>query len=168
MISAPFSLLLFGIFGWALITAQQWPNSVSLFPILVTVPALIFVVIALVQDGRALKLVVSNAGSLGNAVNLALETAMFKQVLPFFGYLVATLLVSLIVGQKIALVVFFATYLWRWGKYGWRVSLGYAFGGWLVLILFYDRIMHLFWHQSWLTEFLPEVLPVWIPKWLFV
>jgi hypothetical protein len=55
----------------------------------------------------------------------------------------------------------------RWGGYHWRTALSYAAGGWLVLILFYDRIMNLFWHPSWLNSWLPELLPSWLPAWLF-
>lgn len=168
ILSTPFSVLLFGTFGWALVTAQQWPNSVSLFPTLVTIPALIFVAIALFQDGRAMNSLQSSAGGFNAACRLAFQDAMFKEALQFFGYLVATLLLSLVIGQKLALTLFFGIYLWRWGKFGWRVSIGYALGGWLLLVLFYDRVMHLFWHQSWLTEFLPQILPEWLPKWLFV
>lgn len=168
ILSTPFSFVLFGTFGWALLTAQQWPNSVSLFPTLVTIPALIFVAIALFQDSRALTSLQSSAGSFSAACRLAFQDAMFNEALQFFGYLVTTLLLSLVIGQKLALTLFFGMYLWRWGKYGWRVSIGYALGGWLLLVLFYDRVMHLFWHQSWLAEYLPQILPEWLPKWLFV
>lgn len=48
------------------------------------------------------------------------------------------------------------------------MPLGYAGGGWLFLVLFYDQIMHLFWYQSWLYSWLPEILPAWLPNWLFV
>ena len=48
------------------------------------------------------------------------------------------------------------------------LSLGYAAGGWLLLVGFYDRVMHLFWHQSMLAVWLPDVLPAWLPDWLFM
>jgi hypothetical protein len=59
-------------------------------------------------------------------------------------------------------------YLTRWGSYSWRASLGYAAGGWLMIVGFYDRILDLLWYPSWLSTWLPELLPPWIPPWLFV
>lgn len=47
----------------------------------------------------------------------------------------------------IALCLFIVVYLRRWGDYGWRISIGYAIVGWLVLYGFYDQIMHVLWHQ---------------------
>jgi putative tricarboxylic transport membrane protein len=85
----------------------------------------------------------------------------------FFGYLIAMILMTLVIGQKLALPLFVAVYLIRWGRYNWRTALGYAAVGWLVLIVFYDRIMDLFWHPSWLNSWLPQLLPDWLPAWLF-
>ena len=86
----------------------------------------------------------------------------------FFGYLLAMILVMLIVGQKFALPLFILVYLIRWGKYNWRVAGGYAFGGWLMIVGFYDRILDMLWYPSWLDSWLPEVLPSWVPPWFFV
>ena len=77
------------------------------------------------------------------------------------------ILIMLVIGQKLALPLFIAAYLIRWGHYNWRTALGYAAGGWLVLILFYDRVMDLFWHPSWLDSWLPQLFPRWLPTWLF-
>jgi putative tricarboxylic transport membrane protein len=85
----------------------------------------------------------------------------------FFGYLIAMILMTLVIGQKLALPLFVAVYLIRWGRYNWRTALGYAADGWLVLIIFYDRIMDLFWHPSWLNSWPPQLLPDWLPAWLF-
>ena len=93
---------------------------------------------------------------------------MLLRAVIFFGYLVAMILMTLLIGQKLALPLFIAVYLLRWGNYSWKVALGYAGGGWLFLVLFYDQIMHLFLYQSWLYSWLPEILPAWLPNWLFV
>ena len=78
------------------------------------------------------------------------------------------LLVMLVIGQKFALPIFIAVYLIRWGNYNWRTALGYAVGGYVVLVGFYDQIMHLFWHPAWVQSWLPELLPSWLPSWLFI
>jgi hypothetical protein len=58
-------------------------------------------------------------------------------------------------------------YLIKWGKYSPKLAIGYALGGYFVLVAFYDRVMHLFWHPSWLDSWAPELLPDWLPHWLF-
>ena len=65
----------------------------------------------------------------------------------FFGYLIALLAIAYLFGQMVALPLFVAAYLWRWGGYGWAVSLGYAAVGWAFLYLFYGKAMNVFWHQ---------------------
>ena len=70
----------------------------------------------------------------------------------FFVYLLAMLLLSFVVGQLVAISLFIAVYLWRWGDYGWRMSLGYAACGGLFLYGFYDRIMHILWQPSLLDD----------------
>ena len=65
----------------------------------------------------------------------------------FFAYLAGMIVVGYLFGQMVALPLFIALYLWRWGEYGWRVSLGYAACGWVFLYAFYDKIMNVFWHQ---------------------
>ena len=76
------------------------------------------------------------------------------------------LLVMLVVGQKVALPLFIALYLIRWGNYNWRAAAGYAVGGYVILVGFYDQIMHLFWHPAWIQTWLPDLLPTWLPPWL--
>ena len=78
------------------------------------------------------------------------------------------LLLTLALGQKVAVPIFIAAYLVLWGRYSWRLSVMYALGGWAVLVAFYDRTVHLFWHPSWLSDWLPELVPAWLPAWLLV
>lgn len=59
-----------------------------------------------------------------------------------------------------------AVYLVRWGKYSAKVAGIYAAAGYVILVAFYDRTLHLFWQPTWLGDWLPGVLPVWFPTWL--
>ena len=102
------------------------------------------------------------------AFRIASEKAILPKALQFFGYLICVVFMAYVVGQKIALPLFIAVYLWRWGRYGWRISLFYGMGGWLFIIGFYDQVMHLFWHPSWLSSWLPSVMPAWLPAWLII
>lgn len=90
------------------------------------------------------------------------------QSLRFMGYLLATLLIMLLIGQKLALPLFAALYLCRWAGQGWRVTLFYALVTWATLIVFYDQILNVLWYRSWLAGWLPSYLPDWLPAWLIV
>ena len=166
-ISLPLAAALGILFVWGAFESFKWPQSVMQFPITITVPSAIFVLFVLFYDFRDARKAYGDSGSLPAMLRAAAEKALLSGALQFFGYLIAVLLISLVVGQKIALPFFIAMYLWRWGGYGWRVSLGYASGGWLFIVGFYDQVMHLFWHLSYLASWLPPLLPSWFPAWLF-
>ncbi|MAF47686.1 MAG: hypothetical protein CMM10_05450 [Rhodospirillaceae bacterium] len=167
VISTPFTVIIIALFAWALFDSQQWPDSVRLFPETIAVPGLIFSAVVLFYDGRALAAVLRTAGGVGAALAEASEKAVFPRAAMYFGYLIAMFFIMLVIGQKLAIPLFIGAYLMRWGGYNWRVAGGYALGGWVLLVGFYDRIMHLFWHPSWLASWLPELLPEWLPEWLF-
>jgi TctA family transporter len=167
MISLPFSFILFGIFVWAWFESQQWPVSVRQFPITAAIPGALLTFAALALDAREYRAILRTHGSFSAAWANASKTAALYRATLFFGYLLAMILVMLVVGQKIALPLYIAAYLIRWGGYNWRIALGYAVGGWVLLVGFYDQVMHLFWHASWLDSWLPQLLPEWLPKWLF-
>ena len=148
IISTPFALVLAVGFIWAGVEALQWPPAVRQLPLTIAVPAVIFSFFTLGNDWRELLAVRRESGSLVVAMKSAAQAAALGKASEFFAWLLGILVVTLFVGQMIALVLFIALYLWRWGGYGWRVSLGYAAGGWLFLYGFYDQVMHIFWHPS--------------------
>ncbi len=168
MISLPFAILLFALFIWSLIESHGWPNSVKQFPITAALPGALMVLFVINQDGRSYLQEIREHGSFGRAWAHTAENVVFDRAAIFFGYLIAMLLIMLVIGQKLALPLFMAVYLIRWGKYDWRIALGYAAGGWVVLVGFYDRTMNLFWHSAWLTNWLTDILPSWLPAWLFI
>ena len=86
----------------------------------------------------------------------------------FFGYLVCVVLLTLVIGQKIALPLFIGIYLWRWGGYGWRLSVGYALAAWAFIAVFYDKLLHLVFHPFWLAPPLRAIIPDWFPAWLVI
>jgi hypothetical protein len=126
------------------------------------------VAIILFHDARDLVKSYWEFGDVRDLCRAASEQALLPGATRFFGYLLAVLLVSLVLGQKIALPIFITIYLMRWGRYSARMSCAYALVGWLMLVGFYDQVMHLLWHPSWLSGWLPELLPAWLPAWLFV
>ena len=168
IISFPMAIFLCCLFLWAGFEARQWPVSVSLFPNVAIISGLATILFVLVMDGRALLAQIEVLGSIGKVMSVTSEKADLPKTVLFFAHLGAMILIMLIIGQKLALPLFIVTYLLSWGNYSWKVALGYAAIGWLLLIGFYDRIMHLHWYSAWLSTWLPNLLPEWLPEWLFV
>jgi len=168
LISLPFTVVLFALFLWAGVRAFEWPESVNEFPIMATVPGAVMLFFVLYHDWRDANKEIEIHGGLSAAYDVALEKAVVHRAIMFFGYLLAMIFVMLVVGQKFALPLFIFTYLIRWGSYNWRVAVGYAFGGWVMIVGFYDRILDMLWYPSWLSNWLPEILPDWMPPWFFV
>ena len=168
LISLPFACILLILFCWAGIQADSWPESVREFPLMSAVPGLIMVLFIILFDGRQFFGEIKRHGSFPKALLFASEKAVLGKAFIFFVYLFVMILLMLVVGQKIALPLFIFFYLIRWSSYQWRIALGYSFGGWFMMVGFYDRILDLLWYPSWMSYWLPEILPSWIPPWLFV
>ena len=125
--------------------ARRWP--VPVLPFTVTIPATIISVIILLRDCRDMRAAATDAGGWRISIIRTAERAMLPRTGAFFGYLLCLLGAAYLIGQMVALPLFIVVYLRRWGGYGWRISIGYAIVGWLVLYGFYDQIMHVLWHQ---------------------
>lgn len=158
LMSLPFSATLAAVFVWAGIESFKWPEAVQQFPIAITVPAAVLAVIVLFRDFVNSRTAIAKAGSFSVAWDDAREKAVLDRSLIFFGYLLGIILITLVAGQIVGLAVFVATYLWRWGGYKWKVSLGYAGCGVVFLWGFYDQVMHIFWHPSLLDDFYSKIL----------
>ena len=150
IISLPFAAALLVLFISAALEALRWSPWVRQFPLTIAVPGAVSTLFALYHDTRGVLREKSRAGTWLAAMKASADVAALDKAGVFFGYLVALILATLVVGQQIALCLFIAIYLWRWGNYGWRVSIGYAVAGWLILYGFYDQVMHILWHPSWL------------------
>ncbi|MDH3738510.1 MAG: tripartite tricarboxylate transporter permease [Alphaproteobacteria bacterium] len=168
LFSTPISLVLIVLFVYAGLSAQPWPASVKQFPIAIVIPGALFAAWTLFADSRNFLADVAASSGVSNAVRLAANRALVFRSVRFLGYLVATLLVALLIGQKLALPLFVAAYLWRWSDFGRRTIVIYSGVTWAALIIFYDRVLHVFWYPSWLSSWLPALLPAWAPAWLLV
>ncbi|MBT3550794.1 MAG: tripartite tricarboxylate transporter permease [Rhodospirillaceae bacterium] len=168
LLSLPFTIILFVLFTWAGLQAFAWPESVREFPLMSAVPGAVMVFFVLISDSRQAYAEIGKHGGLSPALAAAFDKALLNKASMFFGYLLVMILVMPFIGQKFALPLFILVYLIRWGGYNWRIAGGYAFGGWLMIVGFYDRILDMLWYPSWLDSWLPELLPSWLPRWFFV
>ena len=146
-ISVPLAVAMTALFVWAAVESLAWPAMVRQFPLTAAIPAAALSFAVLWIEGRALRAAVGEVGGLRAVAVADAGNAVLGRACIFFGYLIALLAVGYLFGQMVALPLFIATYLWRWGRYGWTVSLGYAAAGWAFLYLFYGKVMNVFWHQ---------------------
>ncbi len=166
-ISLPISLTLFVIFAWAAFTALSWPPPVRQFPMLISVPGAVLALFVGIHDLRQLLAVKRDTGTWKVTLEKAREDAWLGAGLPFFAYLIGLIVLTLLVGQKLAIPLFIGVYLLRWGHYGKRIAVAYALGAWALLVFFYGEIMSLLFHPSSLALALEPMLPDSVPSWLF-
>lgn len=166
VLSLPLAAILSVLFVWAGYESLQWPISVRQLPLLVSIPGAAFSILVLLGDLHALYCARRRLGGWMATLSEGSNQGMLPAASRFFFALMAMLLLTVILGQKIALPVFLGMYLWSWGGYSWFFSLAYAMGGWLLIVGFYDRIMGLVFHPSWLGQSLQDVIPRGWPDWL--
>lgn len=167
-ISLPFSVILLVMFAWMAVDSLQWPLEVKQFPLGVALPATALALWCALTDTRGLMAVRRDGGMLLSGGASLLGNPELYKAAQFLGYLICIVLLTLVIGQKLALSLFIAVYLWRWGGYGWRLSLGYAFAAWVFIVAFYDRLLHLIFHPFWLAPPLRAIVPDWFPIWLII
>ena len=157
------------LFIWAGVTSLQWPPPVRQPPLLVAIPGAILAFIVAVRDLIHLLAEKKTEGSWQLTLRKAYAEAWLAKAIPFFGYLIGIIVVTIVAGQKIALPLFIGVYLWRWGGYRKRFTFAYALAGWLIVVFFYGEVMNMFFHPSYLQLWLETALPDGVPAaWLIV
>ena len=146
--SLPLTIGLVVLFAGAIYFAQEWAEDARQFPVVVSTTALILLVLVVVADIRQWITVCQRAGGFQFALGQSIVAADFPLSAQFIGYLLAVMAATIAAGQMIALPLFVAVYLWRWGKYGWKTCLAYAAAAWALLFGFYDQILHLLMQPS--------------------
>jgi len=162
--SLPFAVTMVGIFLYAGIESLKWSTQVMQFPITIAVPGFLLSLLVLKADWRDF---VDLRGILGNPAAVfrhGAEVALAVPSAQYFFYLIAMLLGSLVVGQKIALPIFILLYLRLWGRFRWLICSVYAGIAWLILVVFYDWGLKLLFHPSWLQGLLQPILPEFVPQ----
>ena len=167
LISMFVSLTLLITFAWAALVALNWPPQVRQFPLLICVPGALLALSVVINDSRLVLASKKAAGNWQIVLSEASNNIWMAQALPFFIYLVGLIVLTILVGQKIALPVFIGIYLVRWGHYSKRIAFAYAACVWGIMVFFYGQVMRILFHPSWLESSLRGVLPSSFPDWLF-
>ena len=145
IISLPFAVLLLGIFVYAFVAALPWPAEVKQFPVLVSATGIALLIWVIGSDTIAMRAAIAKADGFRAALWAGGEEALFTGSCEFLGYLLALVIVAVLFGQIIALGLFVAFYLWRWGKFGLSLVGAYTVLAVGFLYIFYDQILHIEW-----------------------
>lgn len=148
VLSLPLALLFFSFFVAAIIGAGDWQPAARQFPVVVSTTGILLLVFIIYFDFRDTTNFIITAPGPVTALRHAFEKSDLVSSLQFILYLSAILLGTIFVGQLISLTLFVAIYLWRWGNYDWKISIGYALATWAFIYGFYDQVMHLFFYPS--------------------
>ena len=168
VVSLPFSVIVLCVFVGSVYIAADWDIRVSQFPLAVGVPGALLALLAIYIDGKALSRVRINASDWLTVLKKSFHQAVLPKSLKFISAIIGMILITLFVGQKIAVPLFIFLYLMLWAKRSVSVSFLYTSLAWFFLILFYDRIIHMQFHQPYLASAIEAILPDFIPIWILL
>jgi hypothetical protein len=140
VLSAMLASVLALLFAGAWLLARPWSTDASFFPNVITVcgfPLAAIAVGAALWRWRATQW---RAGPPG-----AVPADDARAVLAMFGMLVGMVALSLVIGQRIALPLTVALFLWLWAHERWLVVLAQAVAAILILEFVFDRLLHPIW-----------------------
>ena len=168
VVSLPFSIIVLCVFVGSVYIAADWDIRVSQFPLAVGVPGALLALLAIYIDGKALSRARINASDWLSVLKEASHQAVLPKSMKFISAIIGMILVTLFVGQKIAVPLFIFLYLMLWAKRSISVSFLYTSLAWFFLVLFYDRIIHMQFHQPYLASAIEVILPDFIPIWILL
>jgi len=138
-VSLGVDVVLFAAFAYAVAVALSWAPSPRLFPLVAAVPALPLVALALVMDWRSVA---------EKRVPAPTDGAPMRRGVMFYGWMVAILFATLVIGQYLALLTFVALYLIVWARAGWHTVAIYTALSAAFLYGLFDRMVPVMWYQS--------------------
>lgn len=148
-VSLGIAVILLAIFVAALAMSRAFADpATAQFPLAILWVALPLSAIVLIQSTRDC---VRQAGASGGGGALLKATSKDLD-LPgsarFFGYVVAVIISTYVLGQLIVLPLFVVIYARRWGGFGWPASLGYAAFALLIVWGLYATVMNVHLYPS--------------------
>lgn len=168
IVSLPIAALMVVCFAAAIVGALDWVRTARIFPLAAAIPGVLMATALVFWESRALVTQAGQLGGLAAVARLTAERTNLSRGFQFVGCLIGLVFLMLLLGHKIALPLFIAIYIVRWGGFSWRVAAVYAPASWAFMLVFYDRVLHVFWYRSVLYHALVEVLPDRFPQWLIM
>lgn len=150
-----------GFFLAAIGPLFEWPALVMAFPLIAIMPGILLTMSVVTRD-------LLTYPSVGKMLRGVTARDDVRRGAAFLAYCLLMITTAMLVGQKIALTALVAVYLVRWGGFGWRVVVPYTLAAAVILIGFYDRIVHIFWLKPLFGDAIRAVLPNGVPAWLIL
>ena len=161
VVSTALGVLFFAVMAFAAIWALQWSENVRLFPMAAAAIGAVMAGGAIIQGILRMR----HAGVVHQP--RPHQTEVLVGMTKFLAAILLVVLSTLVIGQKIALPLFILLFCRYWAGFSWRFAITYATAGWLVLVLFYERVLTIFWQPSLLGDLARDVFGSGAPLWLF-
>jgi hypothetical protein len=143
------TLLIFAFCVWS---ARSWPYGAALFPLAIAIPALALCLLAIGFDLHAIRVVArAKHKRFSQAARSMMPAADERRsAWHFLLLLVAIVLGSMLIGQRVVLTAFVFLYLYYVAKTGWLKALIYAGLSLAFLQLLFTRLSEVTWYPSFL------------------
>lgn len=143
--SAGVGCLLFLVFSGAYVIARHWTTDASFFPIIICAGGGVLAAVSAAADLWRMRTQAAQAPSSDAA-------GAFDAVV-IFCVLSGMVLLSVLVGQQLALPIVVALYLWLWARERWPIVAAQAMSAAAILYLLFDRLLHPIWIDPVLLSF---------------
>lgn len=160
LLSMVLGVFFFAVLAFAALWSLQWSYSVRLFPMAAATIGSVLAAGALIQGHFRMR----SAGT-----TLALQpnqVEILQGMVKFFLAILVVVLGTLLIGQKLALPLFILSFCRFWAGFTLRFSVAYAIAGWLVLVLFYESVLTIFWQPSLLGDLAKDIFGSDAPLWM--
>ena len=149
IVSLPLATGLAGMFLLALWETMNFEEAATAqFPRAILMAAIPLMLVVIFRDARACIDATGAAGGIRAVIRSASGQADLRPSIAFIVYLLATIAVTYIAGQLVALPAFVIAYLLTWGQYKvWHAAV-YAAAAFLVVWGFYGELINLLLHPS--------------------
>ena len=143
MISLPFAAVLTLLLASAAIIAIDFHHAVRLYPMAISITAILLLLGILWSDYRAAERERDDLGTWRATWAEALDRSDFVRGLHFCGWIAATIVLIWLFGNTAGVALFMGAYIVFWGQKRWWVGLIYAVVGYAFITAFYDELMHI-------------------------
>jgi putative tricarboxylic transport membrane protein len=133
-------LVSLAIFIAVYIMAQSWPEDASFFPIKIALFGIPLTLLTLAIN--------VHSKNLERTSGLISKAEPYSKIIRIISILFGIILLSLVIGQLLALPIFIACYLWWWGRERWQIVFGQAFVGFGILYVMFETLLHVVWHPA--------------------
>ena len=138
-----FSIFLILVAGYAALSASHWSFKTGFFPLAVSIPLLVLVILNLV-----LEFVSGTEKASGPAVDAEFTTDVVpevarRRVIETFSWIAGFIVLVFLVGFPAAVPLFLLSYLAIQSQVGWLLSLSLTATTWGVFYFLFQRLLHL-------------------------